>query len=143
MTKATLHFCKPKSKLLIFSPIIMALQNLKYSHSVIEHEGYIFESTFPFAKKTKAEEWKKKYVIVESHDVMVDVPVMISMLGKYYSLVQLIWAWLNIKTVLNDIKGLICTEYCARAMGFSQFADDVDLKDLKDLVFLQKDQLDF
>lgn len=131
MTNAELHLCKPKSKLLIFAPIIMYFQKLPFSHSVIEHDGHIYESTFPFAKKSKADEWKNKYIIVETYNVLVDKDLMESMLGAYYSITQLFWALFDIKKALNGVKGLVCTEFCMRAMGQVKDADNYDLKDLR------------
>lgn len=141
MSNTTLVFCYPKSKWLLLSPVIRKIQGLPYSHSVIFKDGNVYESTFPISKKTKEEEWLKKYVVVEKHKVKVDEKILESLLDRPYSVLQLLWALFDVKSVLNGRVYLICTEFCALSMGYSN-ADAIDLHDLKTLALEQASQFD-
>lgn len=137
MDRCIVFFSKPKSNWKILSPIIRKIQGLPYSHCVIWSGGDIYEATFPVARKISYEDWIKDNVIVGAVSAYFDRDLAERIIAEKtpYSIMQLIWAWLDVKAMLNGIKLLICTEFVALCcLGKVKDQDSIDLKDIASML---------
>lgn len=132
MANANIIFSKPKAWWKVLSPIIRFFQKTTFSHCVIYHEGFIYEATWPKARKISLDLWLKDNEIVFMLNKDVNMHIAEELVGRPYSFMQLFWALFDVKFTLNSVRGLICSEFIARCL-INPPHDQLDSFDLNDL----------
>lgn len=137
------------------SKILMAWENVNFSHCAVEIDGLVYESVWPDARVIKKSEWLKKYVVTKQFAVLVSDETAdqmeewftMNIVGKEYSLAHLVIIGLTLysKKILNifshkEFDGsrcLICTEavglWLTKFYGkeWNEFPDWLSLKDIE------------
>lgn len=151
-----IYFTRPRS-FNPFSWLIRKFQKVPYSHVTIRAGSYVYESTFPFSKRTHVEEFKKHCIIV--HKKVIDFDkndghkirrYLEMQTGRLYSLAQIFAIFgdmsgirfLRGKSHDNDYARMICSElvylfYQEFMTGeYNSDSDMVDLIEVYTMVFL-------
>lgn len=143
----------------VFSWLLRKVQGVSYSHVAIRAGAYVYESKWPFSKRSTLEEFKKKNTIVLSKEIVFDkndgakIRKFLDMqLGRLYSPFQILaifgdmigWRALKRSKADNGYARLICTElvylfYQEFMSGeYNEDSDAVDLIEIYSIVFLDK-----